>query len=191
MSKQTLAFIIPLILIAGMAGFYLAQRNSQEELPVYYPVPEFRFVTADGTPFGREELLGKVSVIDFIFTRCMGPCPVMSAKMKWLYEEFAHEPDVQFISISVDPEFDSPQVLQDYAASFGVADQRWYFLREPDLNKVARLSEQGFKLAAQDLPAGHATSFILVDREGQIRGYFDGTREDSVHQLPSAIRKLL
>jgi protein SCO1/2 len=183
------------IIVAGViftaAAFLSDKYPAAEELPELFSVPGFRFVTADGAPFGLQEMEGKINVVDFMFTRCMGPCPVMSAKMKILYEEFADAPQVQFISISVDPENDTAEVLNQYASDLGVQDDRWVFLREDDIEKVATLCEKGFKLAAEDLPIGHPVNFILVDENGVIRGYYDGTDDSRIDVLKKHIRQLL
>jgi len=162
-------FLKKLIWVSG-AFFVLAlaalivlneARKSRAEMPVYGQLPDFSYIEQNGKQFGRADMLGKVSIVDFIFTRCQGPCPVMATKMGELYKLFSGTSRVQFISVTVDPENDSPDVLQAYAQRQGVNDSRWIFLNGP-IDSVKNLSENGFKIAADDLPAGHTTSVLRL-----------------------------
>ncbi len=179
------------MLFLGLVGLLVIRRaeTSQHALPVLGEVPEFNSIKQDGSPFGLSELKGHLSVVDFIFTTCPGVCPVMGANMVGLYRQFEGVEALQFVSISVDPARDSLSVLREYAEGFGVNDDRWVFLWMP-VEDVVRLSEDGFALAADDLPMGHSSRFVLVDREGKIRGYYDGTDEDSVKKLAEDIVRL-
>ncbi|WP_456441131.1 SCO family protein [Caldithrix abyssi] len=158
------------ILIIAMTVIQKAQ-NSLANLPRLYAVPEFTFVERSGQPFGLDQLKGKINVVDFIFTRCGGPCPLMGKSMSELYAAFSRSDKVQLVSITCDPDYDSLQVLQDYARELGVTDQRWVFVRG-EKEEMKNLYEQGFKLAGE-LPYDHSTKLILVDGEGWIRGYYD------------------
>jgi len=147
-------------------------RTFQKPLPKLGAVPPFEFTERSGTTFGDEQLKGKVSVVNFIFTNCEGPCPMMSSKMALLRNEFQNEGRVQFVSISVDPERDTLEALKAYAGRYQADDGRWFFLRGPP-GGVSQLLLSGFKLSSEELPVMHTTRFVLVDREGEIRGYYD------------------
>ncbi len=103
-------------------------RQSRAEVPVLGKLPNFTYTAQSGKAFGLAEMSGKINVVDFIFTRCTGPCPVMATKMGELYKLYSGTDKVQFVSISVDPEYDSQAVLQAYAERQGVNDNRWVFL---------------------------------------------------------------
>ncbi len=165
-------------------------RRSRAAIPVLGQLPEFTFTSQEGRPFGLTDLKGKISVVDFIFTRCKGPCPVMATKFGELYKLYAGSDKIQFISITVDPENDSLPVLKEYAGRQGVNDNRWVFLRAP-IDSVVHISEAGFKIAAENLPAEHSTRFVLVDGEGRIRGYYDGLDDASIEIMKTNIRQLL
>jgi len=113
----------------------------------------------------------------------------MNSKVAELYSKYVTSRDVQFISISVDPATDSLHVLQEYAKRFGVNDNRWRFLRG-EIDEVQALTEKGFKLAG-NLPNLHSTKLILVDRTGNIRGYYDSFEDESLNLLTAHIRTLL
>ncbi|RME00857.1 MAG: SCO family protein [Calditrichaeota bacterium] len=182
--------LLALTILSTAALFLLKEtRSSQKPLPVYGFVPEFRFTESHGTSFGLEDLKGKISVVDFVFTSCRTACPVMSARMSQLYQAFSGNEAVQFVSISVDPEHDTLEVLRQYAQEHGATDQRWAFLRAPS-EKVKWLAEKGFFVSG-DFPMMHSTKFILVDRQGRIRGYYDSFDPQSLEQLKAQIQELL
>jgi len=163
--------------------------KSTSSLPVYGEVPEFTFTECRGDSFGLADMLGEINIVDFIFTRCEGVCPIMASKFVKLYDLYQEYPDIRFVSISVDPEYDTPEVLQMYAQAQGVYDMRWVFLNAP-IEDVIELSEKGFMLPAENLPMGHSAKFSLVDRKGIIRGYYNSQDWASVNVMKTHIEKL-
>lgn len=176
-----------MLVVVGIFILDQAQK-SRSNLPVLGHIPSFRFIDNFGRPFGDRQMQGKVCVVDFIFTRCVGVCPVMAESMSELYRAFRGVNDVQFVSISVDPAFDTPEVLDLYGKRHGVTDDRWVFLNGP-IEEVIRVCENGFLLPAEDLPMGHSAKFVLVDRCGRIRGYFDSDAD--MNPLKAKITVLL
>ncbi len=188
-----LAVITALILLGTLAYWVISRADkSRYEIPVLGQLPAFEFIDQDGQPFGSPDLEGKVAVIDFIFTRCQGPCPVMATKFVDLYNLFHGSDRVQLVSVTVDPEYDSVSVLKAYAESQGVTDNRWVFLHT-SMDSLVTFSEQGLKIAADkaSLPGGHSTRFVLIDTEGRIRGYYDGLDDTSIAKLKSNVKRLL
>ncbi|MBD3299538.1 MAG: redoxin domain-containing protein [candidate division Zixibacteria bacterium] len=180
------------LLVIALVGAYMIQRTNNERLvlPVLGDVPEFSFTAAHTEEeFSRENLLGKISVMDFIFTRCPGVCPVMADKMGQLYQRFERHDEVQFVSVTVDPEYDSLSVLREYADAQGVNDDRWIFLRGP-IEEVVELAEGGLKLPMGELPAGHSSKFVLIDSKGQIRGYYNSQDDEGPLELQHHLRAL-
>jgi protein SCO1/2 len=157
-------------------------------------VPSFQLTNQDGRPFGSEQLRGKIWIADFIFTLCPGPCPMISSRMSELQKPL-EKTDVHLVSVSVDPEHDTPQVLRGYAEKLQAQPQRWDFLTGPK-EAIYRLSRDGFKLAIADgstetgTPV-HSTRMILVDRQGEIRGYYDATAPDAMTKLLADANHLL
>ena len=162
--------------------------------------PSFELTSADGTPFSSQTLAGRVWVMDFIFTRCAGPCPRMSSQMKALQKAFADEPGVHFVSVSVDPVADSPPVLRAYAQKYEANPERWTFLTG-GVVPIYDLIEKGFHLGAGPPPDPekvgpgdliiHSTRFILVDKAGTIRGTFLSEDPGFQEAVTQAIRRLL
>jgi protein SCO1/2 len=168
-----------------------------EPLPRLGTLPAFQLVERSGRPLTSASLRGKVWMADFIFTTCGGACPAMTARMARLRGEVPDE--VVFVSFTVDPVRDTPEALSRYAASFK-ADDRWLFVTGPQKALYA-LSTEGFKLAAMEVPpaeqeAGgdgpflHSSKFVLVDRLGEIRGYYDSTDEDEMKALVADLTRL-
>jgi protein SCO1/2 len=183
--------VIAMIVLGALAAVVVNQANlSRSRIPVLGTLGDFQLVESrSGRLVGPADFRGKICVYDFIFTNCKGPCPVMAVNMGELYRIYKSSEKVQFISISVDPERDTLEALKEYAALQGVDDDRWVFLRGP-IDTVAYICENEFMLSADDLPGGHTTKFILVDRQGLIRSYHDGLSEESMEALESNIRQL-
>lgn len=166
------------------------------ELPILGDVPAFRLEDAGGNRIGLEDLRGSVWVADFIFTRCQGPCPLISARMAELQGKFDPSEKVRLISFTVDPDFDTGKVLMDYAAKMGAQDGRWYFLRG-EKEKVFSLAEKGFFLPVGEGVTDpkhavfHSTRLVLVDQRGKIRGYYESMDPDAVMTLLRDIHTLL
>ena len=168
----------------------LRQRN----ISAYGAVPAFQLTNQGGQPFGSAQLSGKVWIADFIYTTCPGPCPMISSRMSELQKPL-EKTDVHLVSFSVDPEKDTPDVLRGYAEKFQAQPGHWDFLTGAK-SAIYKLSHDGFKLAvsdgsdAQGIPV-HSTRMVLVDRHGQIRGYYDATEPDAVTKLLADTNHLL
>lgn len=162
-------------------------------LPIIGSLPDFSLIDHDGKPISRRDLEGKVWVADLIFTYCAGPCPLMSQKMSELQKAVGDLQDVRFVSFSVDPERDTPEVLRAYAKRYDAKLGQWIFVTG-DRRKIHDLAINGFKLTVEDPrddnPLLHSTHFMLVDRQGRLRGAFDGMDEQDFDRLIRAVRQL-
>ena len=156
-----------------------------EKLPSYYPMPDFTLTERSGKPATCAVLAGKVWIADFIFTRCAGQCPMMSAQMSRLSRQMK---DIYFMSFSVDPEYDTPEVLSNYANGYEADHERWLFLTgsKEEINRVAA----GLKLNRIDEPMMHSARFILIDRKGYVRGTYDSNDPERINQLKRDARLL-
>ena len=174
--------------------FLLASCATEPDLTVYGTAPEFSLTERSNRTVTRQELAGKVWIADFIFTNCGGVCPLMTAQMRKLQDQLPT--DIHFVSFSVDPANDTPEILADYAARNGADPNRWLFLTG-DRDTMFKVSKEGFKLAVDDTmgteqePITHSTRFVLVDRQGQIRGYYGMEDADAMSRLIADARKLL
>lgn len=158
------------------------------DMPAF--VPDFSLVDQDGKAVSLADLKGSIWVVNFFFTSCPVQCPAMNMKMSAIRRALPEGANARLVSITVDPEHDSPEVLAEYAAAFRAKDERWMFLTG-DKESIVRLAREGFKLPAGENPSEHSLRLALVDRDGRIRGYFNSTEDDSIASLQSEMRKLL
>ena len=199
LSRSLVMVTVPLVVglgVGGVALFGAYAAKTHETLPTYGRVPAFALVDQEGRSVSRDTLLGSVWIADFIFTRCAGQCPMMSAQMARLAATFSHDASVRLVSFTVDPEWDTPPVLARYAEAQGAAGTRWSFVTG-DSAQLRRLCQEGFQLSAADgagtpeEPIAHSVRLVLVDRQGIIRGYYDATDAAAVKRLVRDLRKLL
>ena len=135
-----------------------------------------------GRTFNSHSLEGKVWVVDFIYTNCPGPCPRMTSQMHRLEKRISGEPDVRLISISIDPQRDTPKVLDEYAHHFGGPSAQWTFLTGSPAT-VHLLAFDTFHLGDLISRMDHSTKFALIDKRGDIRGYYSTFGADGVPSL--------
>ena len=163
-----------------------------------FNLPPFSLTERSGKPVTLDTLKGNVWIVDFIFTSCAGPCPMMTHRMANLQSQLAGDRDIRLLTITVDPKTDTPERLTQYAKQYRAQPEKWYFLTGPR-DKIFDLSTKGFKLAAivddetqthADHPILHSTKFVLVDRQGRIRAYYDGNSEDDLARLQTDARHL-
>lgn len=162
-------------------------RPSRTSPPVLSTLPEFHLLDANGEAVTRTSLLGRPFVADFIFTRCPAACPRLTAKMKELGGRLPRESRARLVSISVDPEFDRPEVLRAFAAKWKLVNPRWTLLTG-ERDAIWSLIRKGFLLPveAQDDPVNpilHSNRFALVDASGDLRGTYEAFDADALQRL--------
>ena len=193
-TPRKILWIVIAVLLAGIIVLrvYYSPDNKKTGLMTIGPVPEFNFVNQDSQNVTRNVFYGKVTVADFIFTTCAGPCPLMSGKMQELQQTFARESHVQLVSFSVDPEYDTPSILTAYSTRFGAIKGKWTFLTGQK-QQMYTLIRKGFLLGveADSTTILHSTKFVLVDADGIIRGYYDSEEDGSIKKLILDIHSLL
>lgn len=200
LSKTHIALAVVLTLsftvIAVTATLYIIRRapveivlHAETSLPELYPIADFQLTDSTGATFGLEDLRDTMWVANFMFTSCPSICPTLSANMATLQNQFANNPDVEFVSVTVDPETDTPEVMAEYAARFNANPERWHFLSGP-VEDIHTLAVESFKVGSVDNPVFHSDKFILVDRAGYIRGYYTGTDTADVQRLADDIELL-
>jgi len=190
------ALVVVLLAVVAVGLWLVMSRPSGgPDLPRLGAAPEFTLVSEQGRTVTRADLAGRVWIADFIFTRCGGSCPILSARMAALAERTATVPGIRFVSFGVDPEYDTPEILAEYGRKLGADPARWTFLHG-DRPVIRALIKDGFKLAIEDgvadsvEPILHSTRFVLVDGEGTIRGYYDGMEQPPVDELEKDARAL-
>jgi len=165
-------------------------------LPMLGQAPEFSLIGTEGQPVRLADLRGRVWMASFIFTHCAGQCPKVTHDMAQLQTQLPAREDWRLVSVTVDPEHDTPAVLAQYADMFGADRRHWLFLTG-DKTAIRKMITDAFHLSVQDNPDSedqpilHSTKIVLVDRDGLIRGYYDGTDPDSLKQLVADATRLL
>ena len=163
-------------------------------LPRHWSVPDFALTERTGQTVKLADFAGQVWVADFFYTTCPGPCPTMSSRLSEVQKQLGTDPRLRLVSISIDPEKDTPAVLKLYAEKFHATD-RWLFLTGPKAG-IYRLARDGFKLPlAEPATPGaqiiHSTRLVLIDQSGTVRGFYEATTETGVRDLIRDIRTLL
>lgn len=165
---------------------------------VFRTIPPFSLTDQNGQTITSNLTKGKVYVANFIFTRCTSICPRMSSELTRVQSIFANNPDVLLISHSIDPTYDTPEILKSYANKYGAISGKWYFLTG-DEQQIYQLAKKGYFLPTQkdeekttpDETFTHSEKLILIDKEGHIRGFYDGTDKQDVDRLVLELRVLL
>ncbi|GLU51581.1 SCO family protein [Dyadobacter frigoris] len=162
---------------------------------IYNVIPPFSFTNQYGDTVTEKIVQDKIYVTDFFFTSCPTICPVMKRQMVKVYKEFRDNPDVMILSHTIDPEHDTPQVLNKFAKDLGIEGKQWQFLTGPK-EKIYEIGQKSYLSAAQEDKTAeggflHSGAFILIDKEKHIRGMYDGTTEEGTQKLIQGIKSLL
>ena len=162
---------------------------------IYNTIPAYKFVNQNGDTITEKITEGKIYVTDFFFTSCPTICPVMKKQMVKVYEEFKGNPEVMIVSHTIDPDHDTPKVLNQFAKDLGVSGNQWQFLTGPK-EKIYEIGQKSYmSTAKQDSTAEggyiHSGTFILVDKNRHVRGMYDGTTEEGTKNLVTDMKILL
>jgi protein SCO1/2 len=177
----------------------------QDTLATLNRIPPFRFVNQNNDTITNEDYAGKVYIVEFFFTTCGDICPIMNRNMVKIQNEFYGNPNLGIASFSIDPTYDTPEILKEYVTNYGITNPNWHLLTG-DKVEIFKLSNEGFKIyAAQsmedDRSFEHSGLFALIDQEGNIRSrydennnpiiYYDGLESEGIQMLIEDIEKLL
>jgi protein SCO1/2 len=170
------------MLTVGLLVQIRSGTNARETLPVLGQVGDFALTNQNGRAISLADLRGHVWVADIIFTRCAGPCPRMTRQMKELEKALPAASEARLVTLTTDPEYDTPKVLKKYGEEYSADPNRWMFLTGTK-SQIRKLGVDSLKLTALEKEPGeredpndlfiHATLFVVVDRKGQLRGVFE------------------
>jgi len=175
--------------IASILALGLVGCIAHADLPSLGAVSSFALTDQSGADFKSDSLAGHVWVANFMFTNCPGPCPRMSSQMHEVQTALAGR-DIRLVSLTVDPDRDTPEKLAKYAAFYSATPGVWYFLTGPR-DTLNHLGQDVFKLNAVDGSLDHSTRFVLVDRKSQIRGYYLTSEPDAIQRVIADAKALL
>ena len=199
MNKKLIRYLVffAALLIAFYSGLVYFTDFEKVKLPVINTVQAFSFTRHDGKQVSQLDVKNRVYVAEYFFTTCKGICPKMNKNMKEVYTAYRSNPEFLIISHTVNPETDSIPVLKHYADSLGALVNNWWFVTgsKESLYKTARESyllddpkNSSININDQFL---HTQFFTLVDKQGRVRGIYDGIKKDEVKQLLVDIKELL
>ena len=173
--------------------------GEKREDTLFRHVPGFALIDQDSQAVDQTIIKGKIHVADFFFTRCGTICPKIQLSLSRVQEIFKQRNDLVFISYSVDPENDQPKQLKAYADKVGAKAGMWYFLTG-NKAQIYNLAQRGYFLPVVDHGVSygkpdetfiHSEKLVLVDKDGIIRGFYDGTDKKDVDRLIAEIRVLI
>lgn len=173
----------------------LGEKGLVDGKEVDHTIPPFSFMDQDSMMVTKETMKDKVYVVDFFFTSCPTICPKMTKQMKRMYDYFEAHPNVAFLSHSIDTRRDSIPRLRAYAENIGINDaKQWHFVTGGK-DEIFEMSDEYFIVALEDGQAAggfdHSGQFVIVDPEGRVRSFADGTNPEEVDRLMKDVEKLL
>ena len=195
---------LAVIIVSVTAAYVLSQAEKLNDrrvsLPLNSPVTDFTLTNQQGRAVSLGDLRGHIWIADIIFTRCAGPCPKMTQRMSELQKVLPANRPVKLVTLTTDPDFDTPEVLKRYGERFGANTDRWIFLTGAK-KQIAQLARDGLKLVAEETNPSertsdqdlfiHSTIFVIVDRQGRLRGSFEYDDPQMKQKIMVAVRKLL
>ena len=213
MSKSKLVifafiFFVPVFFILFISSF----GKNRYKLPVYFAndsiksegndykvtdafvVPDFKLINQDGKEITQKELRGYIYVADFFFTRCGSICPKMTTQLTRVQEAYGKDSLIKIISFTVDPKYDSVSVLKKYALEYNANPKQWNFVTGRK-DSIYNLAQKGYFITAMEDTAHpldfiHSDKLVLIDKQGWIRGYYNGTDQKEVDKLITEISVL-
>ena len=161
---------------------------------VYHTIAPFKFVNQDSAFVTNETFKNKIYIADFFFTSCRTICPKMKTQMLRVYDSIQNMSEVLILSHTIDPEYDTVGLLHDFADRLGVKSDKWHFVTgaKDSIYSIAQTSYFATAMEDKSEPDGfiHSGAFLLIDKEGRIRGKYDGTLEEDVNRLLVDLKRL-
>jgi len=160
----------------------------------YYTIPNFEFLNQDSIPVNQKELSQYIYVADFFFTTCPSICPIMAQKLLKVHEQWKDDPRFKIVSHTLDPKYDTPSKLKEYASNLNIKTDQWMFLWGSK-EKIYEIAENYYIPAVEDenVQGGinHSGKLVLIDRKGRVRGFYEGTKDYGIIELMKDIPLLL
>ena len=213
--KKSIPAAIIIVLVSTVMLYSIYTLSKPEQiLPIYNPadlnprlvdksiqnrsenhtIADFELINQNGLTITQDDYKDKIYVADFFFTVCPGPCPIMTNNIGKLQEVFIKDDDVKFLSLSVTPEMDSVPVLREYATRNDVLDSKWNITTGVKKH-IYELARKSYFAVVDEGDGGlqdfiHTPNFVLVDKQKQIRGIYDGTNDKDIQRLIKDIKIL-
>ena len=187
---------LPLVLLFTLCFTAACTKRKAEDVPVITTLPEFTLVDQDSEAFTRDTMQGEIWVSAFVFTHCNSTCPRLTAHMKGLQTRLSDVPNANFVSVSVDPRNDTPDVIKAYMTKNEIDESNWRFVTGEE-DAIRRVVVDGFKVGMgdeQSVAQGsddimHSNAFVLVDPTSRVRGYYRANN-DGIADLERDLRAI-
>lgn len=179
--------ILVVVIIFFLISVFL--KSTAKELPKLGLFPAFNLISQDGNTYNEKYFIGKKVIFSFFFTSCKGPCPTLNSNLVRIQKDLTENKDLLFVSVTIDPKRDSPDILREYAKKIGANLENWVFLTG-SIDEIVKLSEGDLKLGVDPAEYNHSTKVILVDKESNIRGLFDSDGKKEIKELERTIKSL-
>lgn len=207
-NNKTVAILVSFFILLGIAflAYYYKTSKEQENvsaLPIIgndqnHRVGNFSFINQEGKVITQDDIKNKIVVAEYFFTTCTGICPKMNENLAKVYNKFKGNPNVVFLSHTVDPVKDTAPAMKAYAAHFDAQPEQWMFLTG-DKKELYEMARYSYLISADDDTAGisvdqdfiHDKHYVLVDNYGRIRGMYDGLDDAAIVKLIDDIKTLL
>lgn len=205
-NNKTTVFLVSFFILLSavfMGYFYkVSHEEKKSNLPVLgnpgHHVAAFSFINQDGKTITNEDVKGKIYVVEYFFTTCKGICPRLNENLTHVYQAFRGNKNVLILSHTVDPLKDTVKAMKEYSLRFDADPSQWMFLTG-DKKKLYDMARYSYLISAQDDTTGvsidqdfiHDNHYVLVDRDGRVRGFYDGLKMDEVNKLIKDINSLL
>ena len=168
--------------------------STVQEIRKYHRIAHFKLVNQNGDSITRDFYKGKIYIADFFFTTCLTICPIMTDHMVQIQDKIKDDPEVLLLSHTVFPVADSVPVLKKYALEKGVIDKKWKLVTG-DKKQIYDLARKSYMVTKTNGDGGkydmiHTENFALIDKKGQVRGYYDGTDPEAIESLMEDLKIL-
>ena len=195
--KKRILYLVAVLCTVPILAFVIlfsARRVESSPLKTLWPLPAFSLSERSGKSISLADLKGKVWIANFIFTSCSEQCPMLTTNLKRFSAKTQDIESLRVVSFTVDPKRDTPKVLSDYADKLGADKKRWFFVTG-SATALTALIAQGFKVSAETgdgsaASVTHSAHLVLVDKKGNLRGYYDGMDNGRVDELIKDVRLL-
>ena len=201
--------LVPILILAFVALFgehhfnlrtYFPKTDATGEVQysaegdtIFHQIPDFSLLSQQGKAFTGADLEGSIYIANFFSTNCPSNCQKIASQLVRVQEAFETKPEVKIVSITADPENDAAETLQQFAAKYGAREDKWHFLKG-NRQDVVRLAKEGYFLPVPDegqQSFTYSDKLVLVDKEGKIRGIYEGTDLAEIDRLITEINVLL
>jgi len=186
-NEKSMRLILIIIIAMALVSSSCEKKSTMDSLPVLRTVTAFRGTDQNNSEFSASKLKGKIWIASFFFSRCGSVCPALNTVLARLQADFSDK--VSFVSLTSDPEYDTPEVMKEYAQQYGAKPGVWWFVTMP-IDSMIAVASRDLGLVEPSSPEVHSTRFVLIDQNMNVRGFYDSADTNDVSKLQSILETL-